>query len=214
MVVRIILIKLSKSSIYCLIYYYHCVRIFKRKGGFMSCSYYGFRNNDYYCYKKGDYVNTDTYRRYCRDYSYDECPIYKHEESSGCYLTTIVCNVLRENDRGYVLSTLRDFRDRVLQNDNEYDSLLEQYDTVGPKISRCINQDDNRLDVSVAVFYKSLLPICGCIKANKNEEAVLKYKAMTLGLIEHYGLKEKYDDVVSLGDKNRGHGRCRKKENN
>ena len=57
----------------------------------MSCSYYTFRQNDYYCTKKGDYVNSDTYYRYCKGYYYDECPIYRHEESSGCYLTTIVC---------------------------------------------------------------------------------------------------------------------------
>ena len=49
----------------------------------MSCAYYTFRNNDYYCLKKGDYVNSDVYQRYCKNYSYDECPIYKDNPNSG-----------------------------------------------------------------------------------------------------------------------------------
>ncbi len=36
---------------------------------------------------------------------------------------------------------------------------------------------------------------------------------MTSRFIEYYGLKEQYDDVVSLDGRNKGHGRCMKKSN-
>ena len=179
----------------------------------MSCSYYTFRQNDYYCTKKGDYVNSDTYYRYCKGYYYDECPIYRHEESSGCYLTTIVCNALRAQDNSSTLNTLRKFRDEVLQKDSKYDAILEQYDTVGPKIARCINSDNDREYIASLAYFNCLLPICRCIKAKKIEEAVAGYEEMTSIFIEYYGLKEQYDDVVSLEGRNKGHGRCMKKNN-
>ena len=33
----------------------------------MSCSYYTFRQGDYYCTKKSDYVNEDVYYKYCNE---------------------------------------------------------------------------------------------------------------------------------------------------
>ncbi len=178
----------------------------------MSCSYYTFRQGDYYCEKKRDYVNSDTYSKYCRGYYYDECPIYRHEESSGCYLTTIVCNVLRDQDDSSTLNTLRKFRDEVLQKDPKYDDVLKQYDTVGPKIARCINSDNDREYIASLAYFNCLLPICRCIKAKRIDEAVAGYEEMTSSFIEYYGLKEQYDDVVSLDGRNKGHGRFLKKK--
>ena len=54
----------------------------------MSCSYYTFRQGDYYCTKKSDYVNEDVYYKYCRNWDYSDCPVYKGDTSGGCYLTS------------------------------------------------------------------------------------------------------------------------------
>lgn len=82
----------------------------------MSCAYYTFRNNDYYCLKKGDYVNSDVYQRYCKNYSYDECPIYKgNPDSGGCYLTTACVEAKGLPDDCEELTILRDFRDHWLK---------------------------------------------------------------------------------------------------
>ena len=64
----------------------------------MSCEYYKFQDGlfggDYYCIKKEETVSSDIYYKYCRDYNYDACPIYKmSSNSSSCFITTIVCNL-------------------------------------------------------------------------------------------------------------------------
>lgn len=43
----------------------------------MTCPYYMFKNNDFYCTEKLEYVPEKIYFRWCRNYSYDECPTYQ-----------------------------------------------------------------------------------------------------------------------------------------
>ena len=61
----------------------------------MSCSYYTFRQGDYYCTKKSDYVNEDVYYKYCRNWDYSDCPVYKGDTSGGCYLPVCIQRVCR-----------------------------------------------------------------------------------------------------------------------
>ena len=42
----------------------------------MACPYYKY-DHGYACIKLGDNVNETIYCRYCRDYSYSDCPVYK-----------------------------------------------------------------------------------------------------------------------------------------
>ena len=129
----------------------------------MSCPYYTFRQNDYYCSKNANYVNSDTYYKYCRKYDYDDCPIYKREDStSGCYLTTIVCSVLAKEDDNKVLNSLRNFRDNTLQKNEKYYDILKAYDIIGPKISDNINQDKDRFIMAnylYETFFKTNIKI-------------------------------------------------------
>lgn len=99
----------------------------------MSCVYYEFKSalfgGDYWCNKKDCRVDDNTYRRYCRDYSYDECPIYKKTESSGaCFITTVVCKIVGLKDNDQVLQNLRNFRDNILQPNEKYYDILKEYD--------------------------------------------------------------------------------------
>lgn len=77
----------------------------------MACQYYYFKSNDYYCLKREEYVSSDTYYTYCRDYNYDECPVYKSESTGGCYISTACICALGCADDGIELTTLRKFRD-------------------------------------------------------------------------------------------------------
>lgn len=65
--------------------------------------------------KKDCRVDDGTYRKYCRDYNYDECPIYKHQESSSCFITTVACQILGKEDNDPVLNDFRKFRGNILQ---------------------------------------------------------------------------------------------------
>ena len=125
----------------------------------MSCPNYTFRQNDFYCIKKGDYVDSGTYYKFCRNYDYDDCPIYKYEDRSGCYLTTIVCSVLKQNDDNETLNTLRYFRDDVLQNNDNYYDILKAYDIVGPVLSYKISNDKDKEIMSNFLYNKFLMPI-------------------------------------------------------
>ncbi len=53
----------------------------------MACPYYSFKDDahfggEYYCTKCQDYTNDDLYYAYCKNYSYDECPLYRGQVNS------------------------------------------------------------------------------------------------------------------------------------
>lgn len=69
----------------------------------MSCTYYRWNGGrifgDYWCDIKDTRVDNATYSKYCKDYNYSKCPIYiKNNSSGGCFITTIVCDVLGKSD--------------------------------------------------------------------------------------------------------------------
>lgn len=96
----------------------------KNKGGQeMSCDFYTYKGGtlfgDFYCMKKEDTINMDTYNRYCKNYNYKECPIYKSGNSSGCYLTSACIFAKGLKDDCHELTTLRQFRDQWLAKNNK-----------------------------------------------------------------------------------------------
>lgn len=164
----------------------------------MSCTYYRWEGGsffgDYWCDKKDCRVDSDTYSKYCRDYNYDECPIYKRSESSGgCFITTVLCQILGLPDNHEVLNTLRAFRDNILQKDKQYEEILKIYDAIGPMVADAIMQDKNKEQLAFDLYKSSLLPIVEEIKANNYERATKHYLYMTLALVSEYGLRQTYN---------------------
>lgn len=165
----------------------------------MSCTYYrynrGLFSGDYWCDKKNCRVDSDTYYRYCRDYSYDECPIYKHQESSGCFITTIICNLLGKKDDYKILQSLREFRDNILQKNEKYYDILKEYDVIGPIIADCIINEKDNEQIVKDTYHKSIIPIYYLIYHQKYEEAINRYQLMIQLLIDYYGLNEQYQEI-------------------
>lgn len=95
----------------------------------------------------------------------------------GCFITTIVCDVLGLDDHCEVMETLRKFRGDVLQKDEQYKDILFEYDTVGPKIAEEIRKEDPSF--ALALYNIFLKPISNLIKKNKKEEAISNYINMT-----------------------------------
>ena len=80
-----------------------------------GCVYYDFQGD----YKKG-------YCSWYRSYYYpgDNCSHQKPvNATSGCYITTIVCDVLGLDDDCSLLNNLRSFRDNILQKDAKFTPL-------------------------------------------------------------------------------------------
>lgn len=149
------------------------------------------------------------------------------DSDSDCYITTIVCNILGYPDDCDVLTTLRDFRNNVLQKNKKYSSLLFQYDTLGPMIASKI--EDNNVDNRKRGYYppKSimaeylqscdktfirgiydsfLLPIVGFIKNGFYDKAVSQYIKMTRFLQECYEIDYAEEMPGNYDFQRGGHG--------
>ena len=171
----------------------------KKEGITMSCSYYQFNggifSGDYWCNKINQRVAEAEYYKYCRDYNYDECPIYRKEESSGCFITTVCCQILGLNDQDKLLDDFRNFRDNVLQKNEKYYDTLKEYDVIGPIIANKILQDKDQKEMASGLYQNALKNIHHSIMQKDYDKAVEKYYIMTLMLIQYYHLKHSYNQI-------------------
>ena len=152
----------------------------------MSCSYYTFRSGSYYCMKKSDYINDDVYYKYCRGYDYSDCPIYKDEPASGCYLTSACVLAKGLPDDCYELATLRKYRDSWLSEQPECKSIIAKYYEIAPKIVAAIDKLENHKVIYEAIYEKMIAPCIALIEAGKMQETLALYRDMTLQLEEEY----------------------------
>ena len=153
----------------------------------MSCKFYTFKDGDYHCMKKREDVNSDWYYKYCRNYDYDDCPIYKGDSSSGgCYLTSACVDAKGLSDDCYELQILRNYRDTWLRMNNEGQHLIVQYYEIAPKIVDAINMRDDAKEIYEMIYNEMVKPCVEMIEKGKMEEAMEVYKKMTLKLQEQY----------------------------
>ena len=142
--------------------------------------------DEYYCNKKyrgGYHSKTD---RGCRDFELDKSKV--NENNSGCYITTMVCDVLGYGDNCELLTTLRNFRDNYLKFKPEYLPLLLEYDQVGPVISENIRNFANNINLSIQIVQRFLYPCVFAINIEHYEEAVLIYQNMVNYLKELFNI--------------------------
>ena len=99
----------------------------------MSCPYYWY-DNHYACRKSGKDVSEDIYYKYCRNYDYDDCPIYKGQETSGCFLTSACVEAKGLPDDCRELTVLRNFRDTYLKASADGQRDVCEYYHVAPMI--------------------------------------------------------------------------------
>lgn len=190
----------------------------------MSCTYYRWNGGsffgDYWCDKKDVRVYDDDYYKYCRDYNYSECPIYKQSSSSGgCFITTITCNILGNEDNCKVLSNIRFLREEILKKDEKYLEILMDYDYIGPLIACAIDRDSEKTEMAKKLYQDVLMPVSTFIEQKNYEKAITKYQTMVMALINYYGLqgfyssfKENSYDKSAFNVEKSGHGRVLKKE--
>lgn len=133
---------------------------------------------------------------------------------SGCYITTMICNILGYPDDCELLTTLRMLRDNVLKCDFNYIDLLCQYDIVGPLISHKLIEKEDNYRFSLQVCYNYLIPCINAIKEGFISESVRIYTNMVTYLCETFNIELvkpsrnlKYDINIL------GKGRQRLKEN-
>ena len=151
----------------------------------MSCSYYTFRQNDYYCMKKQDYVNSDVYYKYCRNYDYGDCPIYKGDTSSGgCYLTSACVEAKGLPDDCMELTVLRSFRDNWLKQQPGGLAEVAEYYATAPGIVEKVNTLPNAGEVWNELYEKLVLPCMRYIQNGEMELAHELYRKISCSLSE------------------------------
>ena len=190
----------------------------------MSCTFYRWNGGvfgDYWCDKKDCRVDSNTYYKYCRDYNYSDCPIYKMSSSSGCFITTIVCEILGKEDNDQVLTNLRTFRENILKPQEKYHEILIDYDNIGPVIASCIANDPNKEQMAIGLYEIALSKISKQIEEKENDKVIENYINMVLCLINYYQLKHIFNfgkdnnyDIDYFEAKTAGHGRVLKKQKN
>jgi len=133
--------------------------------------------------------------RFCKAYNREYCSIKNaidysknHSSSEGCYLTTMLCSILKLNDNNLYLNTFRKFRQNVLQKDEKYKKILIEYDIIGPKIAEALYNDPLKEKIATIYFNKYIVSIFYFIINKNNEEAINLYIEMTNNLKNLYGL--------------------------
>ena len=189
-----------------------------------ACTYMGESSDytgKYYCSTKGEdryacdarcYSFCEAYSRsnYSRENMYNNS--LNHSGSSGCYLTTIICQLLGYPDNNYYLNTLRNFRDNVMKTNINYIPLLLTYDTIGPIIASQLRKDNHGREIAETFFSKYIVKSVDAISESKEQDAIKIYTAMTNALAENYNINTNIViptineiDVTQLG-----HGRVRR----
>lgn len=128
---------------------------------------------------------------YSRNYSVAQSYIdysNKHSSSSGCFITTIVCEILNLNDNNFYLNVLRNFRNNYLQKYLNTIKILDEYDFVGPIIANKLRNDIEKTNISNMIFLNYIIPITDKIIEKDYVSAIKKYTVMTKKLISRYNL--------------------------
>lgn len=137
-----------------------------------------------------------------------------HNTNSGCYLTTMLCNILKMDDNNIYLETMRTFRNDILQKNEKYKKLLVEYDIIGPKIANTLNNDPLKEKIANMYFFNYILIIKSFIDNKKYDEAIKNYIEMTNKLKNFYGITEYNVSIeqINNADINKsGHGKYIKK---
>lgn len=152
----------------------------------MSCKYY-YWDGDYYCSRTKERVDEDWYYKYCRNYDYDDCPIYKGQYSSGgCYLTSACVEAKGLPDDCPELTTLRRFRDTWLANQPGGKEEIQHYYQVAPAIVAAIQTKENAKEIFDDIYRSLILPCVTLIQEGKMDETWKLYRETTEKLQAQY----------------------------
>lgn len=151
----------------------------------MSCPYYWY-NYHYACRKSGKDVNEDTYDKYCKNYDYGDCPIYKGNDTSGCFLTSACVEAKGLTDDCYELTTLRKFRDEYLAKQECGKFEIAHYYLVAPGIVERIKADQNSTLILERIYNELVVPCVKHIEQKQPFAAYELYRSYVLMLEETY----------------------------
>lgn len=152
----------------------------------MSCPFYWY-NYHYACRKSEKDVNEDVYYKYCRDYDYEDCPIYKQEgNSSGCFLTSACVEAKGLPDDCKELTVLRAFRDGYMKSLPQGQADICEYYHIAPPIVAKIHELPNAKEIFGQLYEGLIAPCVLLIQNGYNHAAYSLYKGTIREMEEKY----------------------------
>ncbi|MGX8852244.1 hypothetical protein [Amedibacillus sp. YH-ame10] len=150
-----------------------------------ECAFYKY-DRGYYCIKAKKNVNDDIVHKYCWGYHYNDCPIYKDEDtsSSSCYITTACVTNRNMADNCEIMMNLRAFRDGYMSENHNED--IRKYYQIAPSIVSNINLLPNSKVIWDKVYDDMIAPCNDLIIAGKEKSAYELYKEKALVLEQKY----------------------------
>ncbi len=107
--------------------------------------------------------------------------------TSGCYITTAVCEEYGKPDDCYELTAFRGFRDNWLKEQPDGQELIKRYYDSAPAIVEKINKQPNRTEIYRYLNETYLSKCLAHIEAGENEQCKALYVAMMEYLFEEQG---------------------------
>ncbi len=166
-------------------------------------------------FDENDHPLFSNYKGYCEVYKtyYDphekgDCRNFNpkfHGSSSDCYITTIVHKILGKEDNTEVLENLRAFRNDVLQKNEKYSYILREYDVIGPRIAKCLEEDNDK-KLCKYLYDKYLVKVSEDIKSKNYLRAITKYEMLTSSLALYYNANQN-DKIDDYDYTKGGHGK-------
>lgn len=98
--------------------------------------------------------------------------------STGCFITTAVCESLGLMDDCYELTTLRSFRDRYMTASQDKVALLEQYYSTAPSIVHAIEHRSDRNAIYSEILEQFIQPAIQSIESGADAQAQEIYTNM------------------------------------
>ena len=137
---------------------------------------------DYWCgYYKKYYPGGDSACSNFKDGNRDS-------NGGGCYITTVMVDILGYEDHCTYLEQLRNFRDSFMKSNTNCKDLLNEYDSIGPIISEKIQKDSERKVISKYLFENYINKSIEALKKHDNWNAIEIYKSMVNFLKSRYDI--------------------------
>ena len=141
-----------------------------------------------YCAERGGYHKLTESK--CYKYDYDDNRDY-YDLNHRWHIVSKICKILGLKDDYSCIDELLSFRNKKLENKEEYESFLKEYDEIGVLIANELEKDDDSLDMCISLCRQFLTPMLYLIRDEKYEDALGKYQEMYNFLKTCYGYDKK-----------------------
>ncbi|MGO5130001.1 CFI-box-CTERM domain-containing protein [Mitsuokella jalaludinii] len=108
------------------------------------------------------------------------------KKSSGCFITTAVCQCFGKSDDCYELTMFRHFRDNWLMQQPDGKALIAEYYATAPAIVSCIDGREHPADIYQQIWQRYLSPCLKHLEQGEYKACKERYIAMVCTLKAKY----------------------------